>query len=102
MIEGFWRVCRSRLMAFSSNYGRSFARPLSLLAATVFAGTFLILVGCWTPALTDIDHTGQAFGLSFANTFGVLGIRKEFTRLCPFLGRSTLLAAASEGTIPRG
>jgi uncharacterized protein YjbI with pentapeptide repeats len=59
---------------FLSNYGRSYIRPLALLAATVLLGAAFFAVhiaGFYAPL------PGRAIGLSFANTFGVLGIRKD-------------------------
>ncbi|MDQ6647373.1 MAG: hypothetical protein M3Y93_09105 [Pseudomonadota bacterium] len=60
------------LYGFLCDYGRSYVRPLSILSVTVAIGA----VPLWA-------HFGpwefwQAVGLSLANTFGVLGIRKEF------------------------
>jgi hypothetical protein len=52
-----------------SNYGRSYVRPLYYLLLTIAAGVPLFwwhLSGFW-----------QAVGHSFANTFGVLGFRKD-------------------------
>jgi uncharacterized protein YjbI with pentapeptide repeats len=54
------------------NYGRSYFLPLGWLLVTIVIGTALFL-----------PHFGlakypQAVGLSLANTFGVLGFRKDF------------------------
>ena len=75
-----WKGLPIAVYGFLSGYGRSYLRPLSLIGATVLVGTFFFvahLVGFWIPALADPGHTGQAIGLSFANTFGILGIRKD-------------------------
>jgi uncharacterized protein YjbI with pentapeptide repeats len=82
VLLGPWKGLPFAIYGFLSDYGRSFSRPLYLLAVAVFAGTFLFaahLVGFWTPLISDPVHMGQAIGLSFANTFGVLGIRRDFT-----------------------
>jgi len=54
-----------------SDYGRSYVRPLGWLALLIVAG-----------ALAGAAITGgplrEAFGLSFVDTFGVFGFRKEF------------------------
>jgi Pentapeptide repeats (9 copies) len=81
VVLGRWAGLPIATYGFLSDYGRSYLRPLLLLVATVFLGTFSFaahLVGYWTPALSDMGHTRQAIGLSFANTFGVLNIRKDF------------------------
>lgn len=57
-----------------SDYGRSYFRPLVLIAAVLLVGAFLLayqLVGFRAPM------PGRAFA-AFANTFSVLGIRREF------------------------
>lgn len=81
VLLGPWKDLPIAVYGFLSGYGRSYVRPLSLIGATVLVGTFFFvanLVGFWIPALADPGHTWQAIGLSFANTFGILGIRKEF------------------------
>ena len=75
VLLGFWMGLPIAVYGFLSDYGRSYFRPLSLLAATVLVGTFLFavhLVGFSTPLLLDLPHTRQALGISFTNTFGVL------------------------------
>ena len=61
-------------MASCAITAAAYVRPLSLIGATVLVGTFFFAfhyVGFWTPI------PGQAIGISFANTFGVLGVRKD-------------------------
>jgi hypothetical protein len=41
VIKGFWKGLPIAIYGFMSDYGRSFSRPLSLLAITVGFGTFL-------------------------------------------------------------
>jgi uncharacterized protein YjbI with pentapeptide repeats len=64
-----------------SNYGRSYARPFGILIAIVLLGAIPIRAhfSGWSP-VTFIAHglSGRALGLSFANTFSVLSIRKDF------------------------
>jgi hypothetical protein len=74
VLLGFWKGLPIAVYGFLCDYGRSYVRPLSLIGATVLVGAFLFAfhyVGFWTPI------PGQAIGISFANTFGVLGIRKD-------------------------
>jgi hypothetical protein len=54
------------------DYGRSYVRPLLGIAITavILAPLFCLHLG-WS-------KLRKAFGLSFANTFGVLGFRKDF------------------------
>jgi Pentapeptide repeats (9 copies) len=81
VLLGPWKGFPIAIYGFLSDYGRSYVRPLGLLALTVFIGVVLFAtyyVGFWTPLLADLAHTGQAVAVSFANTFGVLGIRKDF------------------------
>ena len=54
------------------DYGRSYVRPLSILSLTVAIGALPL----W--AHFGVCKFWQAVGLSFANTFGVLGVRKDF------------------------
>ena len=64
------------IYGFLSDYGRSYGRPLLLLVATILVGTLVVAahcVGFWTPLLSDLDHTRQSLGISFANTLGLLG-----------------------------
>ena len=76
VVEGFWKGLPIAIYGGLSDYGRSYERPLVLIAAVLLVGAFLAalhLVGFWAPI------PGRAFGLSFANTFSVLGIHREFT-----------------------
>ena len=76
VLQGEWGGLPIAAYGFLSDYGRSYVRPLLLLAATVLVGAFLIaahLVGYWTPLLSDPEHARQAIGISFTNTLGLLG-----------------------------
>jgi pentapeptide repeat protein len=76
VLLGAWRGLPIAIYGFLSDYGRSYGRPLSLLAVTVFIGAVICsadLVGFWTPLLADLDNTGRALGISFSNTLGPLG-----------------------------
>jgi hypothetical protein len=57
------------LYGLLSDYGRSYVRPLCGLLITIAIG---ILPFWW-----HLSGFFQAIGLSFANTFGVLGFRKD-------------------------
>jgi hypothetical protein len=61
-----------RSTSYSPIYGRSYARPLLGLAITAIAGAPLF----WPHF--GWSKLGWALGLSLANTFGVLGFRKDF------------------------
>jgi hypothetical protein len=54
------------------NYGRSYVRPLVGLLVTIAIGAMLYLTHF------GISKYPRAVGLSLANTFGVLGFRKDF------------------------
>lgn len=60
------------LFGLLSNYGRSYVRPLAGLLVTVAVGA----LACWPHF--GLSKFGQAVGLSLANTFAVLGFRKDF------------------------
>jgi uncharacterized protein YjbI with pentapeptide repeats len=53
------------------DYGRSYVQPLLIHVAIIVIGAFLF----W-PHFGGLQ-LGRAIGLSFANTFGVLGVRKD-------------------------
>jgi hypothetical protein len=57
------------------DYGRSYVRPLSGLLVTAAAGALPFWFHFGWPS-----KLWQAVGLSLANTFGVLGFRKEFIK----------------------
>jgi uncharacterized protein YjbI with pentapeptide repeats len=62
------------------DYGRSYIRPLLFLVITAFAGAVPFWVhfgGLVLRPLTYAGHAREALGLSIANTFGILGIRKD-------------------------
>jgi uncharacterized protein YjbI with pentapeptide repeats len=78
VVDGFWKGLPIAMYGCLSNYGRSYVRPLGLIVAVWLVGAFLMalhLVGFWAPI------PGYAFFLSIANTFSVLGIRREFINL---------------------
>src|SRR3954466_11887032 len=69
-----WKGLPFAIYGFMSDYSRSYARPLLLLATTVLVGSFLFaayLIGFWTPLLSDGGR--QAIGISFTNPLGFLG-----------------------------
>ncbi len=71
------RLCRPApglaiaLYGLLSDYGRSYVRPLYGMLITVIVGSLFFL---WHFGLSGF---WQALGHSFANTFGVLGFRKD-------------------------
>jgi uncharacterized protein YjbI with pentapeptide repeats len=81
VVLGRWRSLPIALYGFLSDYGRSYARPLVLLSIVVVLGAVPLRThfgGGWSRAtFLDHDFTGAGLGLSFANTFSALGIRKE-------------------------
>jgi len=56
-----------------SDYGRSYVHPLKWIAAIVLAGFLILLFDAHQP-----DELLGKFALSAANTFALLGIRREF------------------------
>jgi uncharacterized protein YjbI with pentapeptide repeats len=76
VVHGFWNGRLPNAIYWCvGDYGRSYVRPLGLIVAVWLVGAFFMalhLVGFWAPI------PGRAFLLSFANTFSVLGIRREF------------------------
>jgi uncharacterized protein YjbI with pentapeptide repeats len=75
VLQGTWGGFPIAVYGFLSDYGRSYTRPLALLLATIFIGVFFYaahLVGFWTPLLSDLDHTGEAIGISFGATLSLL------------------------------
>jgi hypothetical protein len=73
VVLGRWRGMPIALYGCLSDYGRSYTRPLVLLAATVIVGAFLLAtssVGFWTPLLSA--DWGRALQSSFASTFNVV------------------------------
>jgi uncharacterized protein YjbI with pentapeptide repeats len=77
-----WHGLPIALYGFLSDYGRSYIRPLFLLGIVVVLGAVPLRAhfgGVWSLVTFFIDHdfTGAGLGLSFANTFSALGIRKE-------------------------
>jgi uncharacterized protein YjbI with pentapeptide repeats len=76
VLVGFWGGLHIAVYGSLSDYGRSYTRPLLLLAVTMLVGipfSAIHLVGFWTPLLADLPHMRQAIGVSFANTFGLFG-----------------------------
>jgi hypothetical protein len=78
--DGFWKGLPIAVYGFVSDYGRSYVRPLGLLVATVLFGAIPIRAhySGWS-ITTFIAHgfSGGAVGLSFANIFSVLSVRKD-------------------------
>jgi hypothetical protein len=73
VLDGRWKGLPIAVYGFVSDYGRSYIRPLLLLATTVLVGAFLFaaqLAGFWTPLLSDLP---RAIGISFMNTVSLLG-----------------------------
>lgn len=54
------------------NYGRSYLRPICWLLGTILVGALM----SWPHFGFDGYH--KALGFSFVNTFGLLGLRKDF------------------------
>jgi hypothetical protein len=83
MLLGFWRGFPLTLYGALCGYGRYYMRPLSLLVIIVVWGAVPIRAhfgGGWslsTFTFTNHSFGGGAIGLSFANTFAALGIRKD-------------------------
>jgi hypothetical protein len=81
VVLGFWRGLPIAIYGALCGHGRYYVRPLVILAFVVALGAFPIRAhfgGGWSLA-TFADHPigGGALALSFANTFGLLGIRKD-------------------------
>ena len=66
VLQGIWRDLPIALYGVLCNYGRSYVRPLLILLATVIVGA----IPFWA-------YFGGFSFASFANTFAVLGIRKD-------------------------
>jgi uncharacterized protein YjbI with pentapeptide repeats len=81
VVLGRWRGLPLWLYGALCGYGRFYIRPLLLLIGIVLLGTIPIrghFGGGWAlSTFTDHGFTGGALGLSFANTFSALGIRKD-------------------------
>jgi uncharacterized protein YjbI with pentapeptide repeats len=82
VLLGFWRGLPLALYGALSGHGRYYMRPLAILVIIIIMGAVPIRAhfgGGWALAtFTDQSFGGGALGLSFANTFGILGIRKDF------------------------
>jgi hypothetical protein len=83
-LVSFWHSILIWLYGLFCDYGRNYSRPLASLAITVIAGAipFWWYFSVSTPPIfahaVPTLSSVQALGLSFANTFNVLGIRKDF------------------------
>ena len=81
VLLGFWKGLPLALYGGLCGHGRYYMRPAGILAIVVIMGAVPIRVhfgGGWALAtFTDHGFGGGALGLSFANTFGILGIRKD-------------------------
>ena len=81
VLLGFWRGLPLALYGALCGHGRYYMRPLGILVIIVIMGAVPIRAhfgGGWALAtFTDHGFGGGAVGLSFANTFGIFGIRKD-------------------------
>ena len=81
VLLGFWEGLAIRLYGGLCRHGRDYMRPLYLLALVVIFGAVPIRAhfgGGWSlSTFTSRGFGGGATGLSFANTFAALGIRKD-------------------------
>jgi hypothetical protein len=78
--QGAWRGLPLATYGALCDYGSSYIRPLSILLVTILVGAvpFWAHFGGFTlRPFAYAGHAREAFGLSFANTFSVLGIRKD-------------------------
>jgi uncharacterized protein YjbI with pentapeptide repeats len=95
VVLGRWAGLPIALYGFLSDYGRSYTRPLLLLAATMLIGTVLFATGrdgcVWAPLLSA--GCRPAIGLSFASMLSVLG--KSLVRPEVFLALPDWLKAVS-------
>jgi hypothetical protein len=71
------------------DFGRSYVRPFCGLLATILIGALLL----WPHF--GVSRFEKAIGLSLANTFGVLGLRKDFVSADTLAGLPNLLTAVS-------
>jgi len=81
VLLGFWKGLPLALYGALCGYGRYYMRPLGILVIIVILGAVPIRAH-FSDILafkTFADHGfgGAAIGLSFANTFGILGVRKD-------------------------
>jgi uncharacterized protein YjbI with pentapeptide repeats len=80
VVQGTWRGLPIAIYGALCDYGRSYIRPLSILLVTVLVGAVPFwqhFGGVTFSPLAYAGHAREALGLSIANTFGVLGIRKD-------------------------
>jgi Pentapeptide repeats (9 copies) len=83
VMRGLWRGLPIALYGALCDYGRSYVRPLAILVATVAAGAVPVWAQFGGFAATTLASAGrklsvgEAIGLSFANAFGVFGVRKD-------------------------
>jgi hypothetical protein len=81
VLQGTWGGLPIAIYGALCNYGRSYIRQLSILLVTVLVGAIPFrphLGGRITfRPFTYSGHARDALGLSIANTFGILGIRKD-------------------------
>jgi hypothetical protein len=69
LLQG-WRGLPIAIYGALCDYGRSYIRPILILLGTVLVGAILF----WLH-FGQFTLVGDAIGLSFANTFSVLGLR---------------------------
>jgi hypothetical protein len=76
-----WKGLPIALYGLLCGHGRYYMRPLGILVVVVILGAVPIRAhfgGGWSLAtFTEHPIGGGALGLSFANTFGFLGVRKD-------------------------
>jgi hypothetical protein len=76
VVRGFWKGLPIGIYGFLSDYGRSYLRPLLLLVQTVLIGAVPLLVVPERVDNSDFfrwNSAAEAIGISFANTFSILG-----------------------------
>jgi hypothetical protein len=92
VVVGRWSTVQGLaigIYGFLSDYGRSYSRPLWLLGAVTALGA--------PPFLTHFGFPGWrgSLALSAANTFGVLGLRREFFPPSVIIGLPPMLKLLS-------
>ena len=76
MVKGFWKGLPVAVYGFVSDYGRDYFRPLLLLVQTVLIGAIPVLLVPERIGNSDFSRrvsAAEAIGISFTNTFGILG-----------------------------
>jgi uncharacterized protein YjbI with pentapeptide repeats len=76
VVDGPWKGAPIAIYGFVSDYGRSYARPLLLLVQTVLVGAVPLLLAPSRIGNSEFFRqrsAAEAIGISFANTFSILG-----------------------------